>query len=163
VSDIQTKIGGGLNKLQGSLQQGKQKLQTVQEISQYRKVIQENGEKRASIILALGEAAFKKMRAGELQDVELHELTQKVLQFDQEIFKAQKAVEKLARQAKQENGCPSCGATVTENDKFCGSCGQKVEAVNELVDEETEQCRVCEEEIPVSSKYCICCGTQQVG
>ena len=33
MSELQTKIGGGLNKIQGSLQQGKQKIQVAQETS----------------------------------------------------------------------------------------------------------------------------------
>lgn len=53
--------------------------------------------------------------------------------------------------------CPYCGSPVDENAKFCGSCGQSLESLNEKV-----ICKNCGKEIEQGSSFCKYCGTAVV-
>lgn len=153
-------IGGGLNKLQDSLQQGKQKLKNAQEISQYKKIILENSERRADYILKLGEEAYRKLRSGEVQDHGLHDIVNDIAALDQVVFKAQKTLDALNQQEVQQ-ACQNCNNPIGPNDKFCVSCGHKVETAS-TTEEETMTCPTCEEHVPANALFCICCGYRLV-
>ncbi|MBS4174249.1 zinc ribbon domain-containing protein [Bacillus sp. FJAT-49736] len=161
MSDLQTKLGGGINILQDSLQQGKQMLQTAQEISQLKKVVQETATKRAELIQQLGETVYRIHRDGELHNPELQELTQSIIGLDKIIFNAQKSMELQSKKNPTSYKC-QCGATISENDKFCGGCGTKVEIQKEVESGPTIVCQSCEEEIPAASNFCKCCGMKVV-
>lgn len=160
VSDLQSKLGGGLNLLQDSLQQGKQKLQTVQEVSQLKRLIQEHAEKRADLLLKLGEQTYQQIRTGQLEVPELSEFQLKIAEQDQRIFQAQKALEQLNKKA-STSACANCGTALNENDKFCGSCGQRQEQAASSMDSiETVVCPTCQEHTPTQAAYCACCGSR---
>jgi len=160
MSDLQTKLGGSLNKIQDSLQQGKQKLQTVQEMSQFKKEIQDFSETRGSLILKLGEDAYQKIRTGELQDQKLHEYVNEITKLDKQIYHAQKELENLIQKG-TARACSNCGGTIDSNDKFCGFCGQKQEIPTTLNSQiELTVCPTCEEQIPVDVHFCQCCGSR---
>ena len=160
MSDLQTKLGGGLNKLQDSLQQGKQKLQTVQEISQFKKEIQEFSELRSDLILKLGEDTYRKLRLGDLQDPQLHEYFHSIAELDRKIFNTQKSLESLDQKS-STTICTTCGASLSAEDKFCGSCGQKQEERTNLSDQtQLAVCPTCEEQIPADANFCACCGSR---
>lgn len=162
MSDLQTKLGGGLNKLQDSLQQGKQKLQTAQEISQYKKEIQELLESRCDLILKLGEDTYRKIRANEIQDQQLREYLLDIAQLDVKVFKAEKALDLLI-QKNASSTCSSCGTTLNGDDKFCGSCGQKQEERTALTNlAQMVICPTCEEQTPTDATFCSCCGSRLV-
>ncbi|KYD05519.1 zinc ribbon domain-containing protein [Heyndrickxia sporothermodurans] len=157
MSDLQTKLGGGMNILQDSLQQGKQKLQTAQEISQLKKLVQENMTKRAELILQLGESVYRLHREGEIIQSEFSDITQSIVALDKMIFNAQKSIELQSKKNQIAHKC-QCGASISENDKFCGVCGTKVEIQSEVDLGSTIVCQSCEEEIPETSSFCKCCG-----
>lgn len=158
MSDLQSKLGGGLNKLQDSLNQGKQKLQVVQEISQYNKIISEGLENRAKIIFELGEEAYRKLRNRELNDAVLLELAGGIISIDQKVYQARKMVAQLNATSQQTNQCSGCGTALTPGDKFCGTCGQKAEQYQEQETVEMTTCPSCEEEVPAHTTFCSCCG-----
>ena len=163
MSELQTKLGGGLNMLQGSLQQGKQKLQLAQEISQQKKLINENAEKKAELLLKMGELVYKKIRTAELSDPQLDAFAKDIIQYDQRIYQSQQTLVQLNFTSQQGKNCNSCGGPITADDKFCGSCGQKVEQPQAAANVETAACPVCEAEVPAHAAFCICCGNQKVG
>lgn len=160
MSDLQTKIGGGLNILQDSLQQGKQKLQTVQEISQLKKLIQENDEKRANLIFQLGEDTYRKIRSGELQDPQLRKYFLEIAEIDRNIFQGQASLEQIKQKADTRE-CSNCGASIGADDKFCGVCGQQQAEPLLLKDSsQLATCPTCEQSIPLQAKFCPCCGSR---
>ncbi|MDZ5472038.1 zinc ribbon domain-containing protein [Bacillus sp. 31A1R] len=163
MSDLQTKLGGGINKIQDSLQQGKQKLQIAQEISQYNKLISETAEKRAEVIFKLGETIYRKIRSGEIQDSDLHNIGKEVVEYDQTIYKAQVMLAQLKMKTEHNSSCSGCGTSLTSDDKFCGSCGQKVERVEVTEVAEMAACPTCEEQVPVNGAFCSCCGNRLAG
>ncbi len=159
MSDLQTKLGGGINKLQDSLQQGKQKLQVAQEVSQIKKQLQTRLDERGTKIFKLGEELYKKIRNQEIHDDTLIESSNAIFQLDQEIYLLQEQLEEKNRTANNNESCPNCQAPVGVNDRFCGGCGSPV-AVAQKVHEETAACPVCDVQVPVSANYCGCCGNK---
>ncbi|WP_191991871.1 zinc ribbon domain-containing protein [Bacillus aerolatus] len=162
MSDLQTKIGGGLNKLQDSLQTGKQKIQSAQEISQYKRLIQETYLERNEILLQLGEEVYKKLRSQEIHSDEWAQKAASLSALDHKIYQAQQAIAAANAQSAISRTCPNCQNPITADDKFCGSCGTKVEIPSTETDVETKTCAHCEEQIPASALFCICCGVKTV-
>lgn len=158
MSDLQTKIGGGISKLQDGLQQGKNKLQTAQEVSQLRKAASDAATNRAKIIRQLGEIAYRLVRKGDVQHSELNEQAERIIQYDLELYQANKELELQLRRESNGQTC-ECGATVSEEDTFCGSCGNKVQ-VPEPTPVSTVPCTSCQENIPEGAQFCGCCGTK---
>jgi hypothetical protein len=163
MSDLQSKLGGGLNRIQDSLQQGKQKLHTVQEMNQYKRVIQESSEKRAEIIIKLGEVVYKKIRSGEIEDADFKTIIQDVIKLDQLVYRAEVELEKLQEKSINNFSCPSCNTPILPGDKFCGACGSKVEEAKGEENVEKAPCPACEEQVPVHATFCGCCGNHLAG
>ncbi len=158
MSDLQTKIGGGISKIQDGLQQGKNKLQTAQEVSQLRKTASDAATNRAKIIKQLGEMAYRLVRKGEVQHTELNEQAERVIQYDLELYHANRELEIQLRKESSGQTC-ECGAAISEEDTFCGSCGNKVQ-VPETPSLPTIPCAKCQEDIPEGAQFCGCCGTK---
>lgn len=159
MSDLQTKLGGGLNILQDGLQQGKQKLQNVQEASQLKKNLQETSEQRASLMIKLGEEAYKMVRRGSLLDDKLVQMSLPLLNLDVQAYQVQQALEELHKASGDGPVCKNCGNQVTELDKFCGSCGSQVENEAAATVESGVQCEKCNANVPHDANFCGCCGT----
>jgi hypothetical protein len=160
MSDLQTKFGDGITKIQGSLQQGKQKLQTVQEISQLKKTGAEASAKRLELIVALGEGAYELIRRGELNNSGLTEDAQKIKELDATIYQVNKTVSEMNRKNEDNRTC-ECGAPLNANAKFCGGCGKKNEVQEaSALDTYTLQCLSCGEMNPSGSAFCGCCGSK---
>ncbi len=51
--------------------------------------------------------------------------------------------------------CPNCGATVSDNAKFCINCGNKLEIQKQTF------CIQCGCQLPVDAKFCMNCGTRR--
>ena len=160
MSDLQMKIGDGITKLQGSLQQGKQKLQTVQEISQLKKTGTEASAKRLELIVDLGEKVYELIRRGAVELPNLTQTVETIQQQDAIVYQVNKTVSEMNSKNEDSHTC-ECGTSVNSNVKFCGSCGKKVvipESVN--YDTYTHQCLTCGEMNPNGSSFCGCCGSK---
>jgi hypothetical protein len=48
--------------------------------------------------------------------------------------------------------CPSCGASLEKNSKFCPECGEKLNT--------SKHCPECGEKLKPNAKFCINCGTK---
>lgn len=157
MSDFQNKIGGGLNKIQGSLQQGKQKLQVVQEMSLIQQSINTHRQKRQEHIVQIGSKMHKKLRLNQITDLDFKELSSHIEEIDKEIYQQSRALVELQLSSQNIYVCTSCESEVKPNDKFCGSCGTPV-VIADKIEEITKVCQDCEENIPSSAAYCPCCG-----
>lgn len=160
MSDLQTKFGGGLNKIQGSLQQGKQKLITVQEISTTKKSLQEMGDQRANVMIKLGEETYKLIRNGIINNTTLNPIIQSIPEMDIKIFQFQQALDHLNKKEQENSACTACGTHVTTDDKFCGGCGAPVELQPDPHTDEEKECTACSMPVPVTADYCGCCGVK---
>ncbi|MCY9692061.1 zinc ribbon domain-containing protein [Paenibacillus alginolyticus] len=161
MSDIQTKLGDGLSMLKGGIQQGKQKLQQVQEISELRKKVKDANLKKTKILLDMGQQAFQLVREGSLQDEKIKKLSEAIVQLDKTIYQANLKIQEISEISVDSKTC-ECGTQIHASDKFCGSCGKKVTVPEVVVNAEQTTCPACQEQISVTSKFCNCCGTRMV-
>lgn len=161
MSEFQNKVGGSLNKIQDSLQQGKQKIQTVQEISQIEQTLNALRQKRQELIVLMGNKVHKKLRLNEITDTDFQEISANIETIDKNIYQQAKAVDQLKASTQNVYICTSCNSEVNPSDKFCGSCGTPV-IIPETIEEELKNCQECEEEIPHSALFCPCCGHSTV-
>ncbi|RFU61117.1 zinc ribbon domain-containing protein [Peribacillus glennii] len=160
MSDLQTKLGGGLNILQDSLQQGKQKLQTAQEISQLKRKLQDASEQRSAQLLKLAEETYKMVRQGSIQEEAIVQQAQPILSLDVQIYQINQALEEINQQNANGQSCSSCGSSVTDQDKFCGSCGSPVLRQAAAAIEYDGKCGTCHAGMPVNAEFCGCCGVK---
>ncbi|MFA9558133.1 zinc ribbon domain-containing protein [Evansella sp. AB-rgal1] len=161
-NDLQSKIGEGLSKFQGGIEQGKQKLAIAQEVSKLKKTINESSQKKSKALMELGILTYKKMRTGEITDPEFQEIAKNITGLDKNIYASSAKVNELNAKENENGGviCTSCEAVNGPDDKFCGGCGAKLEKVEELVEVAKKDCRECEETIPSSANFCPCCGSK---
>jgi len=159
MNEVQSKLGEGLTKIQGSLNQGKQKLQLVQEVSQIKSSQNTLRLKRQEYILKIGEVYLQKIHTG-VENIELlQELATEIQALDKEIYAYGVRLDQLQSESGEGVECSKCQSPVSDSDKFCGKCGQPVAASVKV--ETTEICNVCETSIPAKTNYCPCCGTDR--
>ncbi len=158
---IQGKIEGTVSKLQSGLEDGRSKIQVAQEVSKHRKASKEASEEKAVLLFRLGEVAYRKVRSGEIPTTDFEVFIEKIIIKDKEIFDNQKVIETLSNSQKSELLCSNCGANVLQHDKFCGSCGAKVEVEKETESLALTECQTCSTQITTNSTYCPSCGTRQ--
>lgn len=156
MENLQSKFQKGLSSVQKGLEEGKNKFQTSQEVINLRNQVEENQEIRTSLILSLGELAYEKIRNNELKDETVDSIGEKILELDKNIFDLLKIIEEKTKE--DSSYVCECGTSLTLEDKFCKSCGKKVEIPTTNVDEEKIICNRCKSQISISSKYCNCCG-----
>lgn len=150
------KVQKGLSNVQKGIEEGKNKIQTSQELLGLKEEVAQVEEKRSSFIFDLGELTYKKIRDGEIEGEDLNSIGIEVSSLDKEIFNLLKIIEEKTR--KQENLVCECGAGLTVNDKFCKECGSKVEALISSDDKDMIICQHCESKNITSNNYCNCCG-----
>ncbi len=58
--------------------------------------------------------------------------------------------------------CPTCGAGIPENAKFCSSCGARFEkpATSETFNAPAHKCPKCNADIEPDAKFCTSCGAK---
>ncbi|WP_410984257.1 zinc ribbon domain-containing protein [Bacillus cereus] len=162
MSDLQTKLGSGMNKLQEGIEQGKMKLQVAQEIAQLKKEIQVQLQKKTEALLDLGQKVYVQLRDSGVNEAELKQLVTPIQAFDVAIYQARKRIVELQKQQGEKATC-ECGGSLSISDKFCGSCGKPNPILAVESSEEKVACVSCNEHIAKSSIYCPVCGMKQGG
>ncbi|HEK9101234.1 TPA: zinc ribbon domain-containing protein [Bacillus pseudomycoides] len=162
MSDLQTKLGSGMNKLQEGIEQGKMKLQVAQEIAQLKKEIQVQLQKKTEVLLDLGQKVYVQLRDSGVNEAELKQLVTPIQVFDVAIYQARKRIVELQKQQGEKATC-ECGGSLSINDKFCGSCGKPNPMLAVESSEEKVACVACNEHIAKNSIYCPVCGMKQGG
>lgn len=160
LSDLQTKLGSGMNKLQEGIEQGKMKLQIAQEIAQLKKEANNQLQQKAEILLELGKRTYVQLRNGNVREEELQQLILPVQNIDVSVYKAYQKIADLQKEQGVKGTC-ICGNTLTSADKFCGQCGQKNTMLIEKQEVETVLCSSCEVSIAKESTFCPACGIKQ--
>lgn len=156
MNEVENKLGGSLNKIQDSLQQGKQKLQNAQEMNQLHSSQIKLREKRFEQVVKIGELTLQDLHTGRSSLERIHELKDSIREIDQQIYMHGQKLEDFRKQHTDGFSCPKCGNTVSEQDKFCGSCGERV--VIPVNQEVTKECIVCSTQVVEEALYCPCCG-----
>lgn len=159
---LQSKLGEGLSKIQGGLEQSKQKLQVTQEISKLKRSLNELSMEKSKVLLKLGQLTYHKLRSKELSDEELQSIAASIIQLDKEIYQLSKKITQLSKSDQDQLTCSNCGTQNGLNDKFCGGCGAKVEVKPALNEANGSDCMECGELVPDEAKYCPCCGMRKI-
>lgn len=160
LSDLQTKLGSGMNKLQEGFEQGKMKLQAAQEIAQLKKEIQVQLQKKTEVLLDLGQKVYVQLRDTGVKEEELKQLVVPIQHFDVAIYQARKRIVELQKQQGDKMTC-ECGGPLAFNDKFCGTCGKPNPMLVVESDVDTTACSSCHEDIATNSIFCPVCGMKQ--
>ncbi|MFD3450174.1 zinc ribbon domain-containing protein [Microbacteriaceae bacterium 4G12] len=160
MSDLQTKLGSGMNKLQEGIEQGKMKLQIAQEIAQLKKEIQEQLHKKTEVLLELGQQVYVQLRGAGVQEEQLQHVAAPIKQFDIAIYQARKRIAELQKQQGEKGTC-ECGGSLLPTDKFCGTCGKPNSIMTVERHVETVACMLCNEQIANDSSFCPVCGMKQ--
>lgn len=159
MSDIQSKLGDGLSMLKGGIEQGKQKLQQVQEISELRKKAKEATQKKTKILLDMGQQVSLLIREGQLRHAGLERLSESLVQLEPIIYRSNLKIQEISEKSNGHISC-ECGTPIQANDKFCGNCGKKTVILEAVPTIERVACPSCQEQFPITSIYCSCCGTR---
>ncbi|MDQ0206945.1 zinc ribbon domain-containing protein [Alkalicoccobacillus murimartini] len=153
------KVGEGLSKVQGGIDQGKQKFQTSQEMMKIKREIQGKSAEKAEVLLQLGQKAYEKLRAGALLDEDLQSLSSQIVAHDTFVYQKSKELSVLSEESKLGVVCTQCHKENDANASFCGGCGSEL-VVEEKVDPTAlVACGTCSESMPETSNFCPCCGT----
>ena len=54
--------------------------------------------------------------------------------------------------------CKSCGAEISETDRFCNNCGVRIIRENEVGQDDANACPMCGEPVREGQKFCCKCG-----
>lgn len=154
MSSVENTIGSGLSKVQEKLDKSKNKVVEIREASKLNKAIEEANAKKAELLLEIGINTYKKIREGIIIDEEIAEKCKRIVGFDYILYDNKKKLDELKKES--EGFLCSCGSNVTSDEKFCGSCGKRVEITVE--EENTITCNNCEMEIKSDVNFCTCCG-----
>lgn len=114
--------------------------------------------------LSLGQKVFKMVNVGALLDDELRKASNeistlygKITELESEIRRVELEAERQIR-GDQSRKCQACGAFNSDSDKFCGSCGAKLEELATA----TSQCSICHASLKGGAKFCPSCGAKVV-
>ncbi|MFD3450177.1 hypothetical protein ACFDTO_36990 [Microbacteriaceae bacterium 4G12] len=149
-----------MSKLQEGIEQGKMKLQVVQEIAQLKKEIQEQLNRKTEILLELGQQVYMQFRGAGIQEEQLQHVADPIKQLDITIYQARRRVAELQKQQGDKGTC-ECGGTLSITDKFCGSCGRPNSMIIVERHVETVACMSCNEQIANDACYCPVCGIKR--
>jgi len=155
---MQSKVEDGLSKLQGGLQQGKERFRQSQEYKKLSQDVQAATVKKGELLFQIGEKVYGQIRAGETFNNDYESFVEQLIQQDKQIHQLNEEIEKI-NQANDQQTC-ECGGVVQDDDKFCGSCGKEVIHKKVLSEEEMVTCPSCETTIPYDAQFCKCCGVK---
>lgn len=158
MDNLGSKIQQGLTNVQKGIEDGKSKFQTSQEVSSLREEVRELESKRTSLILDLGELAYTTMRTSNTNEELAESIMVELLEIDKGIFNLLHTIEE--KSFKESEGVCQCGSPLTPNDKFCKSCGSKVEVFEKNLNVETIVCHNCNTENVATNNFCNCCGVK---
>lgn len=158
MDNLGSKIQKGLSNVQKGIEDGKTKFQTSQEIVNLKDEVKEFEEKRTSLVLDLGELTYGEIRTGLINKELVESISNDIFGIDKNIFNLLKTIDE--KSAKENADICQCGAPLSSEDKFCKSCGKKVEILQVDLDIDTLACHRCGTENIVTNSYCNCCGVK---
>ena len=117
----------------------------------------------------MGEYVWAKYQEGAAFDEQLSEYCASIQASLEAIAELQSQIDALKAPKEEEApkapACPACGTAVSEDAKFCPSCGAKLEApapAEEPAEEAPAEikCPECEASNPAGTNFCSGCGTK---
>lgn len=119
-------------------------------LSSIKKQINDLLQEKSKLYGVIGMEACDLHTEGKLQSGELELYFEKMTAVSEKLDQLEEARKRLETKAQKNNIC-ECGFKLSKNDKFCPSCGRKV-------DNGTVTC-TCGTEVKTTMKFCPNCGT----
>lgn len=157
MENLQGQFQKGLSSVQKGLKEGKDKIQATQELMSLKLKVSEKEAQRSKLIGDIGEIAYMKIRKGDIDSADFNQIIEQLKEADKYIYNNLKVIEEKTKVQNQGTMC-ECGTSISSSDKFCVSCGKKVETVTAEILVENITCTNCEENIQSNSSFCNCCG-----
>lgn len=156
MDNLGSKFQKGFSNVQKGIEDGKNKIQTSQEVLALKEEVRVFEEKRSSIIIDLGELTYKRIRENQIKEEALNNIALEILGLDKEIFSLLQIIEEKSKKEKDLQ-C-ECGSELTASDRFCKECGKKVELAVKKQSLHMVICERCQTENTAENNYCNCCG-----
>ncbi|MBB6453082.1 RNA polymerase subunit RPABC4/transcription elongation factor Spt4 [Salirhabdus euzebyi] len=158
MSNIDSKFTEGVSKLQGGLQQGKQKFQNAQEAQKVKRNIAHLSNQKGKLLIELGQALYFEYRKGAIVNEEITNRAAAIEELDVTLHQQLTLLNELTS-SKDEGFACECGTSLSHADQFCPNCGTKVVKPEEEI-KETKVCNSCSQEIPFDANFCNVCGSK---
>lgn len=110
--------------------------------------------KKANLLLDMGMMTYEKIRNNIIIDDSFNNICNEILEIDKLIYNNNLKLKKMEENL-NELVC-ECGSILKSENKFCGTCGKKVE----LEDSYLVKCIRCDSLNEEDSVYCACCGVK---
>ena len=110
--------------------------------------------KMANLLLDMGIMTYEKIRNEIIVDNSFDDICNEILEIDKLIYNNNLRIKKL--EEKSDDIVCECGSVLNSENKFCGTCGKKVEIEEEYLTE----CIRCNSLNEEDSVYCACCGAK---
>lgn len=110
--------------------------------------------KKANLLLDMGIMTYEKIRNEIIVDNSFDDICNEILEIDKLIYNNNLRIKKL--EEKSDEIVCECGSVLNSENKFCGTCGKKVEIEEEYLTE----CIRCNSLNEEDSVYCACCGAK---
>ena len=110
--------------------------------------------KKANLLLDMGIMTYEKIRNEIIVDNSFDDICNEILEIDKLIYNNNLRIKKL--EEKSDEIVCECGSVLNSENKFCGTCGKKVEIEEEYLTE----CIRCNSLNEEDSVYCACCGSK---
>jgi len=174
-----------LNKLSGIAKNLGDKASEALEVNKLNSKINAERNAAAEDMRKIGEFFYARHEAGEACDPGVAELLAAIDEHNNAVRETQAEITRIqtesaqnqaARAAQQENAraaaptlaqdpvmaaatvaCPSCGAQLSADAKFCRECGARIEAPVEITE---NVCPECGAAVPEGGKFCGSCGAK---
>ena len=108
--------------------------------------------KKANLLLDMGIMIYEKIRSEIIIDDSFDNICNEILEIDKLIYNNNLRIKTLEEKS-QEIVC-ECGSVINSENRFCGTCGKKVEIEEDYLTE----CTRCDSLNEEDSVYCACCG-----
>lgn len=160
-NDLQSRLGEGLSKVQGGIEQGKLKLQVLQDINMFKKAVGDASVRKSMLLIEMGQMTYGRLRSndGPEEDRKVVTMAQEIVELDKKIYAASKRIRELSQPVSNGVSCP-CGAVNGETDNFCGGCGKQIDRAPVLDESNMCICTSCDSSIPLEANFCPCCGSK---
>ena len=110
--------------------------------------------KKANLLLDMGIMTYEKIRNEIIVDNSFDDICNEILEIDKLIYNNNLRIKKL--EEKSDEIVCECGSVLNSENKFCGTCGKKVEIEEDYLTE----CIRCNSLNEEDSVYCACCGAK---
>ncbi len=157
MADFKGTLDEGASKAYAGWESNKKKIESTIELKKIEKEIKELNGRKAEYLFSIGQYIHMLYRNNAFEVPEIVHLFQGVIEIDKAIY----FYNEKSREIKGASGmliCENCNAQMSEEEKFCSSCGERVEQAQDY--QSQTSCACCENILMSTYNYCPVCGVK---